>query len=78
IVFTICVFIALSIDISTYYLNIDDGLKMFFISPFHQSSLPVFDLIYSKVCYPIFLLSYLLIFTFGAFIILKLNKIIKK
>lgn len=77
-VFSSCVFIALLIDISTYYLKINDGLKMFFISPFHQSELPVFSLIYDKVSYPIFLIIYIAIFSLGAFIILMLTKPIKK
>lgn len=78
IVFTICVLIALYIDISTYYLSIDNGLKMFFISPFHESSLPIFNIIYSKVNYILFLIIYILIFTFGAYIVLLFNNLIKK
>jgi hypothetical protein len=48
-VFLICLSIALVIDITTYYVGIDGGLEMFFISPFHTSSLPVFSIIYEKV-----------------------------
>lgn len=77
IVFVICVIIALGIDISTYYLNIDGGLKMFFISPFYESSLPVFSIIYKKVNYIIFLILYILIFTFGAYMVLLISKLLK-
>ncbi len=76
-VFTICVFIALFLDLSTYYLNIDGGLSMFFISPFHKSSLPVFSIIYTKVNYVLFLLTYIGLFSFGAFLILKAKQLIK-
>jgi len=77
-VFVICVFIALIINISTYYLNINEGLQMFFISPFHLSSLPIFNIIYSKVNYIIFLIIYILAFTFGAYLILLISKLLKK
>lgn len=77
IVFIICVLIALTIDISTYYLNIGGGLKMFFISPFHQSSLPVFSVIYEKVPYIVFLLIYIILFSFGAFLVLKISQLIQ-
>lgn len=74
IVFYICVISALIIDIVTYYIGIDGGLKMFFISPFHQSSLPVFSIIYEKTPYILFLIIYLLLFSIGAFLVLKLAK----
>lgn len=77
-VFTSFVLIALAIDISTYYLKINNGLKMFFISPFHTSELPVFNLIYDKVSYPLFLIIYITIFSIGAFIIIYLNKWFKR
>jgi len=76
IVFIICVLSALLIDITTYYLNIGEGLKMFFISPFHQSSLPVFSIIYDKVPYLVFLLIYLVLFFIGSFIVLKISQIL--
>lgn len=74
IVFIILVSIALILDISTYYLKIDGGLDMFFISPFHTCELPIFSIIYEKVPYIIFLLIYLFAFTLGGsipFIIIK-------
>lgn len=76
IVFAVCVATALVIDISTYYIGIDGGLKMFFISPFHQSTLPVFSIIYDKVPYLVFLLIYLLLFYLGAFLILKVAQLV--
>lgn len=78
ITFVICLFIALIIDIVTYYLNIDGGLKMFFISPFYESSLPVFNIIYRNVNYIIFLLFYILVFSFGSYLILLISKLLKR
>ena len=77
-VFLILVTLALTLDIITYYLNIDGGLEMFFISPFHTSELPVFNIIYEKVPYIIFLLIYLFAFFLGGSIIYGLAKLIKK
>lgn len=62
-VFLVSVALALLIDISTFYFHIDEGLKMFFISPYHKSTLPVFNIIYDKVPYAIFLLLYVLSFS---------------
>ncbi len=78
IVFFILVLFALIIDIGTYYLNIDGGLEMFFISPFHVSSLPVFNVIYNKVPYIIFLFIYLFSFFLGGSIMYGIGKILKK
>lgn len=77
-VFIILVTLALTLDIITYYLNIDGGLEMFFISPFHTSELPVFNIIYEKVPYIIFLLIYLFAFFLGGSIIYDFAKLIKK
>ncbi len=76
-VFLIFVAFALILDIVTYYLNIDGGLKMFFISPFHTSELPVFNIIYEKVPYIIFLLLYLFAFFLGGSIMYEFAKLIK-
>ena len=78
IVFMILVSIALILDISTYYLKIDGGLDMFFISPFHTSELPIFSIIYEKIPYIIFLLTYLLAFTLGGSIPFIVAKKIKE
>lgn len=77
IVFLILVLLALSIDIITYYINIDGGLDLFYISPFHKSILPIFDIIYTKVPYIIFLLTYLLAFFIGASLMYLIGRLIK-
>lgn len=77
IVFLILVLIALSLDIVTYYINIDGGLDLFYISPFHKSILPIFEIIYTKVPYIIFLLIYLLTFFIGSSLMYLIGRIIK-
>ena len=77
-VFIVLVSIALILDISTYYLKIDGGLDMFFISPFHTCELPIFSIIYEKVPYIMFLLTYLLAFTLGGSIPFIVAKKIKE
>lgn len=64
-IFVILVLMALFIDISTFYFNIDNGLEMFYISPFHVSELPVFNVIYESVPYLVFLFLYLFAFLLG-------------
>lgn len=77
-VFSILIFLAVLINIVTYYIGIDEGLEMFFISPFHTSTLPVFSIIYEKTPYIIFLIFYILIFTIGSSIPLFISKVFKK
>ncbi len=77
-VFLVLVGIALLINILTYYLNIDGGLTLFFISPFHKSSLVILCDIYEAVPYPIFLLIYIMAFTIGSSIILLIFKLFNK
>lgn len=77
-VFIILVIIANALNIITYYMNIDDGLSLFFISPFHESSLPVFSNIYNMVPYLIFLLIYIISFMGGSYLIMYISgKVIK-
>lgn len=77
-VFIIVILIALLGNIITYYMGIDNGLELFYISPFHTSSLPVFSIIYDNVPYILFLIIYILIFTLGSSIPLLIKKIFKK
>lgn len=80
IVFLICVAIALTLDISFYKLGFigDETFNMFYISPYFKSELPIFSTIQSKTPYPIFLLSYIVILTIGAFIVYSITKLIHK
>lgn len=77
-VFISLVLIANTLNIITYYMNIDGGLKLFFISPFHESSLPVFSIIYNMVPYLVFLLIYIISFMGGSYLIMYISgKVIK-
>lgn len=62
-VFILLVLIAITTNIITYYLGIDNGLELFYISPFHNSALPVFTLIDEKLPYFLFLIVYLILFS---------------
>ena len=73
--FLILVAIAISIDVTTYYIGINNGLEMFFISPFHDSSLPVFNLIYQQVPYVLFLMIYISAFFVGSYILYQMFRI---
>lgn len=73
VVFSILVLIALTIDVSTYYTGLDNGLEMFYISPFHTSTLPILCNIYPKVPYIVFLLLYLGAFVGGTSLMLYLR-----
>lgn len=77
-VFLIAVCIAVSVNTVTYLIDFEGGLELFFISPFHASSLPVFSTIYPLMPYPIFLVLYLLVFTIGGFIPIGVVYAIKK
>lgn len=78
-VFVTLVGIALFLNIVTYYLKINNGLELFYISPFHNSTLPVFSIIDQKLPYILFLFTYLFLFSLACVGIIKLaDKINKK
>lgn len=79
-VFIICVIIALILDISFYKLGIigNETFNMFYISPYFESSLPIFNTIYNNVPYIVFLGVYVGILTLGAYIVYGISKVIKK
>lgn len=80
IVFIIFVFIALSLDIIIYNSGILNGetFNMFYISPYFNSGLPIYNQIQPKVPYLIYLLIYISSLTLGAYIIYLLTKLSKK
>ena len=79
-VFMICVILALILNISFYRLGFigNETFNMFYISPYFESTLPVFNTIYNNVPYIVFLIIYLGLLTLGAYIIYKITKLIKK
>lgn len=80
IVFIIFVLIAQILNIVIYNIGIlnDETFNMFFISPYFNSTLPVFDMIQKSVPYIIFLLSYIFVLSTGAVIIYYMFVLIKK
>lgn len=78
-IFIIFVLIALFLNIVIYNTGILNGetFNMFYISPYFDSTLPVFDIIYQKVPYIIFLIIYIIAITLGALLIFGIAKTIK-
>ena len=66
-VFLICVALALMLDIGVEKSGINHGatFNMFYISPYYPSTLPVFSLLWEKLPYPLFLLTYIVAFFAG-------------
>ena len=79
-VFLVFVLIALGMNIVVYNSGVLNGetFNMFYISPYFPSTLPVFDVIYEKVFYVLFLFIYVVILSLGAGIIYVVAKVIKK
>lgn len=65
-VFGAFVSLAVILDVITYRAGIGDGLDLFYISPYHPSTLPVFDRLSAALPYPLFLLCYLFVFSLGS------------
>ena len=80
IVFLIFVIISNTMNIIIYNLNILNGeeFNMFYISPYFESSLPVFDIIQRNVPYIIYLLIYILALPLGGFIIYIISNMIRE
>ena len=79
-IFIICVLLALTLDISFYNLGFigNNTFNMFYISPYYESSLPVFNIIYNKLPYILFLSIYIITLTIGSLIVFFITKQIKK
>ena len=79
-VFIICVIIALILDISFYQLGFigNETFNMFYISPYFESTLPVFNTVYNNVPYIVFLIIYIGILTLGAYMSYGISKLIWK
>lgn len=66
-VFLVCTALALLLDVGVELSGLNDGetFNMFYISPYYESTLPVFDRLWKKLPYPLFLLSYIAAFFTG-------------
>ena len=80
IVFIICVCLAQLLNIVVYNSGLLHGetFNMFFISPYFPSTLPVFDMIYDKVPYLIFIIIYLVLLFLGGLIVYGITKLFIK
>ena len=73
------VVLALLLNIVVYNTGIlgNETFNMFYISPYFESTLPVFDIIYQNVPYLIFLIIYIWAIIIGSLIIFGIAKLIK-
>ena len=78
-VFIILVLFANFLNIIVYQSKVLNGetFNMFYISPYFPSTLPIFDIIYDKVPYLIFLITYISVIIAGAIIIYYIALLIK-
>lgn len=78
-VFLFFVFLALVLNIVLYNTGIlgNETFNMFYISPYFESTLPVFDIIYQNVPYLIFLIIYIWAIIIGSLIIFGITKLTK-
>ena len=77
-VFLIMCIIANTLNIFIYHSSLLNGetFNMFYISPYFDCSLPIFDMIYNHTNYFVFLIIYILAIYLGSKIIYVLNKMI--
>ena len=80
IVFIGFVVIADTLNIVMYNSNIlnDETFNMFYISPYFESSLPVFDKIQNSTIYPVYLTIYIIVLSIGGLIVYLIGRLIKK
>jgi len=80
IVFLIVVVIANTLNIAIYNSGVLKGetFNMLYISPYFESTLPVFDSIYNTVPYIVFLALYIVALSLGSYIIFGIAKGISK
>lgn len=78
ILFGLFFIIAILLNIVVYKADINESFNMFYISPYYQCTLPVLNIIYEKIPYVLFLLTYCLGFMGIASIILAFSYMITK
>lgn len=79
-VFLVFVIIANTVNIAIYNSGVLNGetFNMFYISPYFESTLPVFDVIYNNVPYLVFLMIYIVALFIGSYIIFCIAKAINR
>lgn len=81
IVFVIFVLLAQTLNISFYHLFIKDlgqTFNMFFISPYFECTLPVFNIFYNHFGWIICMILYVLAFSIGTVVVYYILRFIKK
>ena len=80
VVFVIVIIVANTLNIVIYKSGVLNGetFNMLYISPYFESTLPVFDSIYKSVPYIIFLALYIVALSLGSYIIFAIAKGISK
>jgi len=73
-VFGIYIFIALTANILIYNLGVHEVCNLFYISPYHPCTLPVYSSLYEILPYPVFLALYIVPFTFVAWLIFTVRE----
>ena len=75
VVYLICLTLGLTANIlSEVVFAIQEEFNMFFISPYVDCPMPVFDIVYKNVPYIIFLLTYIVGFIGGVTLIMYITK----
>ncbi len=76
-VFVGCITVAMILNVSVAPL-ISDTFNMFYISPFHECTLPILSMVYTMVPYPVFFLVYVLGFVLVSAILFSIFWLIIK
>ena len=75
-IWIICVALGLTANIlSENVFHIQEEFNMFFISPYVDCPMPVFNIIYQKVPYIVFLLTYIALFLVGVALVMYIIKL---
>ena len=78
IVFGVCVIIAATLNEIAHATGLEETFNMFFVSPYWDCTLPVYNLVHGNVPFPINLLIYVAGFTAASWIILLLAMAVYK
>ena len=73
-VFAVCVFLATGLNELAHITGLKETFNMFFVSPYWDCTLPLYNLIHESVPFPLNLVIYIAGFTVAAWIVLMLAK----
>ena len=78
VVFGIVVLIAVLLNVIWHFFGTDANFNMFYISPWGECTMPILDIIQAKAPYVVFLISYYLVVTACAGVVLFIAILIEK